>query len=66
MIYIHSLLQIWDRAPFGQHQESRPENAIRLLCANAENWTFPDVVILGADQKDPRHWGRDWIYIKEF
>ena len=33
--------------PFGQHQES--------------NWDRPEVLNLGADQKDRGLWGREWI-----
>ena len=29
----------------------------RLLCAFSENWTFPEVAILGVDQKERGLWG---------
>ena len=29
------------------------ENTKRLLCTCSENWTFPEVAILGAGQKEP-------------
>ena len=82
------------RAPFGQHQESRPlarSNAgsprftdFPLLCACSESsltnligsginplclqshskqecrWTWPEVAILGADQKERGLWEREW------
>ena len=33
----------------------------RLLCAFSGNWTFPEVVIIGADQKDCGLWRRERI-----
>ena len=35
------------------------ENTKRTLCACSENWTFPEVAILGADQKERGIWGRE-------
>ena len=82
------------RAPFGQHQESRPvakSNDIPFLngfvntidwvqsqsdlsdltlnmrrvtgspwIADFRCWTWPEVAILGADQKEHGLWGREW------
>ena len=82
------------RAPFGQHQESRPlphsntgspgfsdfpslcpcsvssltnliGSRLNLLCLQSDSkpecrWTRPEVAILGADQKERGHWGREW------
>ena len=82
------------RAPFDQHQESRPLASSNngsprftdfpLLCACSESsltnligsgfsvlclqihskpecrWTWPEVSILGADQKERDLWGREW------
>ena len=82
------------RAPFGQHQESRPlarSNDIPVLngfvnttdwvrnqsdlsdlnlsmrrvtgspwIADFRCWTWPEVAILGADQKERGLWGREW------
>ena len=82
------------RAPFGQHQESRPlapSNDIPVLngfvntidwdqnqsdlsdltlsmrkvtgspwIADFQCWTWPEVAILGADQKECGLWGREW------
>ena len=90
--YRHSRPQ--GRAPFGQHQESRPlarSNDIPVLngfvnsidwdqnqsdlsgltlsmrrvtgspwIADFLSWTWPDVAILGADQKERGLWGREW------
>ena len=81
------------RAPFGQHQESRPlphsnsgspgfsdfpslcacsvssltnliGSRLNLLCLQSHSkpecrWTRPEVAILGADQKERGHWGRE-------
>ena len=81
------------RAPFGQHQESRPlaksntgsplftdfpslcacsessltnliGSGLNLLCVQSHSktecrWTGPEVVILGADQKERGLWGRE-------
>ena len=83
------------RAPFGQHQKSRPlarSNDIPVLngfvntidwdqnqshlsdltlsmrrvtgspwIADFRCWTWPEVVIFGADQKERGLWGREWI-----
>ena len=87
------------RAPFGQHQESRPlaqplamsntgiprftdfpslcacsessltnliGSGLNLLCLQSHSktecrWTGPEVVILGADQKERSLWVREWI-----
>ena len=85
------------RAPFGQHQESRPlasSNGIPFLngsvntidwdqnqsglsyltlnmrrvtgspwIADFRCWTWPEVAILGADQKERGLWGREWCAI---
>ena len=82
------------RAPFGQHQESRPlavsnngsprftdfpslcacsessltnliGSGLNLLCLQIHSkpecrWTWPEVAILGADQKERGLWGREW------
>ena len=32
----------------------------RLLCAFSENWTFPEVAILGVDQKERSLWGGEY------
>ena len=82
------------RAPFGQHQESRPlaesnngsprfkdfpslcacsessltnliGSGLNLLCLQIHSkpecrWTWPEVVILGADQKERGLWEREW------
>ena len=82
------------RAPFGQHQESRPlavsnngsprftdfpslcvcsESSLTNLIGSGLNllrlqihskpecrWTWPEVAILGADQKERGLWGREW------
>ena len=84
------------RAPFGQHQESRPlaksnngsprftdfpslcacsesiltnliGSGLNLLCLQSHSnteccWTWPEVAILGADQKECGLWGREWFY----
>ena len=84
------------RAPFGQHQESRPQarsNDIPVLngfvntidwdqnqsdlsdlthsmrrvtgspwIADFRCWTWPEVSILGADQKERGLWGREWAH----
>ena len=81
------------RAPFGQHQESRPlavsnngsprftdfpsvcacsessltnliGSGLNLLCLQIHSkpecrWTWPEVAILGADQKERGLWGRE-------
>ena len=31
-----------------------------ILCACSKNWTFSEVAILGADQKERGLWGREW------
>ena len=85
------------RAPFGQHQKSRPlarSNDIPVLngfvntidwdqnqshlsnltlsmrrvtgspwIADFRCWTWPEVVIFGADQKERGLWGREWTMI---
>ena len=82
------------RAPFGQHQESRPlarsntgsqrftdfpslcacsessltkliGSVLKLLCLQIHSkpechWTWPEVAILGADQKERGLWGREY------
>ena len=55
--------------PFGQHQESRPlavsnNGTLRFTeCC----WTWPEVAILGADQKERSLWGRKWeLFINFF
>ena len=74
------------RAPFGQHQESRPlavsntpslcgcsessltnliDSGLNPLCFQIHSkpeclWTWPEVAILGADQKERSLWGREW------
>ena len=82
------------RAPFGQHQESRPlavsnngsprftdfpllcacsvssltnliGSGLNLLCLQSHSkpecrWTWPEIAILGADQKERGLWGRHW------
>ena len=64
------------RAPFGQHQESRPlrrvivsySRPIRFVGLDSEHaqrsvnwcWTFPGIAILDADQKERGLWGREW------
>ena len=82
------------RAPFGQHQESRPlarsnpgsprftdfpsfcacsessltnliGSGLNLLCFQSHSklecrWTWSEVAILGADQKERGLWGREW------
>ena len=91
------ILILRGRAPFGQHQESRPlagsntdsprlpdfpslcacsessltnlissdiGSSLILLCLQSQSesephWTFPEVVILGADQKERCLWGRE-------
>ena len=84
------------RAPFGQHQESRPlavsnngsprstdflslcacfgssltnliGSGLNLLCLQIHSkpecrWTWPEVAILGADQKERGLWGREWVW----
>ena len=35
------------------------ENTKRILCVCSENWTFPEVAILGADRKERGIWGRE-------
>ena len=83
------------RAPFGQHQKSRPlarsntgsprftnfpslcacselsltnviGSGLNLLCLQSHSkpecrWTWPEVVIFGADQKERGLWGREWL-----
>ena len=83
------------RAPFGQHQESRPlasssngsprftdfpslctcsesslanliGSGLNLLCLQIHSklecrWNWPEVAILGADQKERSLWGREWF-----
>ena len=83
------------RAPFGQHQESRPlavsnngsprftdfpslcahsesnltnliGSGLNLLCLQIHSkpecrWTWPEVAILGADQKERGLWGRECL-----
>ena len=85
------------RAPFGQHQKSRPlarSNDIPVLngfvntidwdqnqshlsdltlsmrrvtgspwIADFRCWTWPEVVIFGADQKERGLWGREWVWL---
>ena len=82
------------RAPFGQHQESRPPaesntgnprftdfpslcacsessltnligSSLILLCLQSQSepesyWTYAEIVVLGADQKERGLWGREW------
>ena len=36
------------------------ENTERLLSAFSKNWTFPEVGILGAGQKEPGLWVQNW------
>ena len=80
-----SILVPRGRAPFGQHQESRPlarsntgsprftdfrrhsahGSGLNLLCLQSHSkpecrWTWPEVVILSADQKERGLWGREW------
>ena len=89
-----SILVPRGRAPFGQHQKSRPlarSNDIPVLngfvntidwdqnqshlsdltlsmrrvtgspwIADFRCWTWPEVVIFGADQKERGLWGREW------
>ena len=89
-----SILVPRGRAPFGQHQESRPlavsnngsprftdfpslcacsessltnliGSGLNLLCLQIHSkpgcrWSWPEVAILGADQKERVLWGREW------
>ena len=89
-----SILVPRGRAPFGQHQESRPlarsntgsprftdfpslcacsessptnliGSGLNLLCLQSHSkpecrWTWPEVEILSADQKERGLWGREW------
>jgi len=88
------ILVLRGRAPFGQHQKSRPlaransgsprftdfpslctcsesslttliGSGLNLLCLQSHSklecrWTWPEVVIFGADQKERGLWGREW------
>ena len=56
------------RAPFGQHQESRLTNLIgsglNLLCLQSLSkrecrWTWPEITIIGADQKERGLWEQE-------
>ena len=92
-----SILVCRGRAPFGQHQESRPlamsntgsprftdfsslcacsessqtnliGSGLNLLCLQIHSkpecrWTWPEVAILGADQKERCLWGRECILL---
>ena len=56
-----SILVPRGHTPFGQHQESRPLERLNTTSLRfTENWLFPEVVILGADQKEHSLWEREW------
>ena len=45
---------------------SQPVRFVRLdgspLIADFRCWTWPEVAILGAEQKERDPWGREWVY----
>ena len=54
-------------SPYSVHAQSQvwqiwlAENTKHLLCTCSENWTFPEVVILCADQKELGLCGWEWV-----
>ena len=57
---IHGLLVTMHLLRVKSDKSDRLRVRVRLLCACFENWTFPVVATLGADQKERSLWEREW------